>query len=100
MIYCIRFVTRGLVNLYIKSQLSELNQKTPRKSRRCGLRLRPSLTEVKLDMLLGNANVKFDPNRDITNKARPVSIGVIALALTPLKGAKQSLTRKMGGKNF
>ncbi len=35
--------------------------------RGCELRLRPSVTGVKLDMLLGNANVKYDPNRHITN---------------------------------
>ncbi len=31
---------------------------------RCELRLRPSLTGVKLDMLLGNANVNYDPDRE------------------------------------
>ena len=38
--------------------------KAPRKLRGCGLRLRPSVTEVKLDMLLGNANVNYDPDRE------------------------------------
>ncbi len=45
----------------------------------------PLSNGVKLDMLLGNANVKYDPDLHITNKNRPVSIGVIALALTSVK---------------
>ena len=45
-----------------------MGAKAPRKPRECGLRLRPSVTGVKLDMLLGNANVNYDPNRHITNK--------------------------------
>ncbi len=54
-----------------------------------------SVTGVKLDILLGNANINYDPNRHITDKTRPVSVGVIALALTPLKGAKlNSLCRQ------
>ena len=52
----------------IVTQLSELKQKVPRKLRGCGLRLRPSVTGVKLDMLLGNANIKYDPDRHMTNK--------------------------------
>jgi len=43
-------------------------------------------------ILLGNANVNYDPNRHMTDKIRPVPIGVIALALTPFTRAKQSLT--------
>ncbi len=41
-------------------------------------------------MLLGNANVKYDPNLHMTDKSQPVPIGVIALALTPLRRAKRS----------
>jgi len=41
-----------------------LGAKVFSKPRWCGLRLRPSVTGVKLDMLLGNANVNYDPNRE------------------------------------
>jgi len=34
------------------------------KPKECELRLRPSVTGVKLDILLGNTNVNYDPNRE------------------------------------
>jgi len=40
----------------------------------CGLWLRPSVTGVKLDILLGNTNVNYDPNRHITDK-NPTCLG-------------------------
>ena len=36
--------------------------------RGCGLRLRLSVTGVILDILLGNANIKYDPDLHITDK--------------------------------
>ncbi len=46
--------------------------KTPIKKEKVrAYRLRPSVTWVKLDMLLGNANVNYDPDRHITDKNPP-----------------------------
>ncbi len=45
-------------------RLCHLGAKTPGKPIGRGLRLRPSVTGVKLDILLGNANTKYDPNRE------------------------------------
>ena len=55
----------GEANFQINERyLEDSKAMAPSSLRRRGLRLRPSVTGVKLDMLLGNANIKFDPNRE------------------------------------
>ena len=62
----------------------------------CGLRLRPSITGVTLDMLLGNANVNYDPNRDITNTNPTCLDWGHCFSFDPVKGGEAKFDPKNG----
>jgi len=63
-----------------------LGAKAPRKLRGYELRLRPFVTGVKLDMLLGNANINYDPNRE---SEVDIQTGTLVLARVHVAGKRK-----------